>query len=392
MVLALRLALLGALALAGAATPAAGLPEDRADVLYHYYEGGGVEIDGPAVLVRKSFLEEVSVAAGYDVDMISSASIDVQLAASPYEERREQYSLGVDYLRGKSTYSLSYVNSSESDCEADLAIAAVSQDLFGDLTTISFSYRRGWNQLFRNLKDAATGARLRDPGFEARAELRGYALGLTQILTRTLVLAADYEVITDEGFLSSPYRQVRFLDAAVPRGFSLAAEIYPRTRTSNAASLRLKYFLPYRAALDGMGRLYTDTWGIDAWSTELAYTHPWRKWIFDARYRYYSQDRADFYSDLLPSRDAQRFQARHKELATFTSHTLGVGASYPLAIPRARWIERSTLNLRYDHITIDYDDFRDARRTDPASGIVAGAEPLYSLDADVIQLFLSVWF
>jgi len=29
------------------------LPDDRGDVLYHRYEGGGVTIDGPSVLVRK---------------------------------------------------------------------------------------------------------------------------------------------------------------------------------------------------------------------------------------------------------------------------------------------------------------------------------------------------
>ncbi|MEW8155874.1 MAG: hypothetical protein AB2765_14945, partial [Candidatus Thiodiazotropha endolucinida] len=31
------------------------LPEDRADIMYHRYDGGGVEVDGPSILVRKSF-------------------------------------------------------------------------------------------------------------------------------------------------------------------------------------------------------------------------------------------------------------------------------------------------------------------------------------------------
>ena len=30
------------------------LPEDRTDLLYHSFVGGGVEIDGPSILVRKS--------------------------------------------------------------------------------------------------------------------------------------------------------------------------------------------------------------------------------------------------------------------------------------------------------------------------------------------------
>ena len=51
------------------------LPEERADALYHYYDGGGVEIDGPSLLVRKSVNEKVSVSASYYVDSISSASM-----------------------------------------------------------------------------------------------------------------------------------------------------------------------------------------------------------------------------------------------------------------------------------------------------------------------------
>ncbi len=39
---------------------AAVLPEDRADLLYHSYDGGGAEISGPSLLVRKKFGEHIS--------------------------------------------------------------------------------------------------------------------------------------------------------------------------------------------------------------------------------------------------------------------------------------------------------------------------------------------
>ena len=64
------------------------LPDDRADALYHRYDGGGVTVDGPSMLVRKKFGENFSVAANYYVDMVSSASIDVVTQASPYKETR----------------------------------------------------------------------------------------------------------------------------------------------------------------------------------------------------------------------------------------------------------------------------------------------------------------
>jgi len=52
------------------------LPEERVDTLYHNYTGGGVTIDGPSVLIRKNFIDKISVSANYYVDNITSASID----------------------------------------------------------------------------------------------------------------------------------------------------------------------------------------------------------------------------------------------------------------------------------------------------------------------------
>jgi len=75
------------------------LPEDRADVLYHRYEGGGVTVDGPSLLVRRKIGENYSVAANYCMDFVSSASIDVMTQASPYKEERRQASLGFDMMK-----------------------------------------------------------------------------------------------------------------------------------------------------------------------------------------------------------------------------------------------------------------------------------------------------
>ena len=43
------------------------LPEDRADVLLHSYDGGGVTIQGPSLLVRKQFAQKFSVSANHYV-------------------------------------------------------------------------------------------------------------------------------------------------------------------------------------------------------------------------------------------------------------------------------------------------------------------------------------
>jgi uncharacterized protein DUF3570 len=375
------------------------LPEDRADALYFRYDGGGVVIDGPSVLVRKSIGEHVSVQANHYIDMVSSASIDVETSASPYTDERTQTSLSVDFLHGKSMYTLGYVNSDESDYLAKTMFAGISHDMFGDLTTISFGYKKGQNEVFRNLKDPNTGVVSNDPAFAEEMESQSFNVSISQIITKNLVVSGQYEVITDEGFLRSPYRSYRFFTPDLT-GQGLLPEQYPNTRSSNAGSVRAKYFLPYRAAIDTMYRFYTDTWGVLGHTAELGYVHPLNnnKWIFEARVRYYTQEAADFYQDIFPRANYANFMARDKELATYSAVTAGVGATYEFKIERFPWLAKGSINLRYDFMTVAYDDFRDATYsigsfgTPPADPLPPGQEPLYELEANIMQLYISAFF
>ena len=155
------------------------------------------------------------------------------------------------------------------------------------------------------------------------------------MLTRNCILSLNYQALTDQGYLQSPYREVVYLRPGAGKGWATGPQVYPGTHTSNAASADLKYYLPYRAALDGFYRFYTDTWGIAANTLQLGYTQPWQHWIFDGTLRYYQQNAANFYGDLFPRANAQNFMARDRELAAFSSYTVGVGAAYDFQIPRS---------------------------------------------------------
>ena len=97
---------------------AAVLPDERVDLLQHQYEGGGIKVSGPSILVRKNIGTKVSLSANYYVDMVSSASIDVLASASRYSEERKQKSVGVDYMFDRTTYSLGYTTSDENDYQS----------------------------------------------------------------------------------------------------------------------------------------------------------------------------------------------------------------------------------------------------------------------------------
>lgn len=367
-----------------AAVWAATLPEERADLMYHSYDGGGMTIDGPSLLVRKNFSETYSVSANYYVDNVSSASIDVIASgASEYSEQRDEFSITASYLHDKSLLSGGYTHSSENDYDADTFYFNISQEFFGDLTTLSLGYSRGSDEVRQNGNDA----------FSDEIERQNFRLGISQILTPSLMVGINYEAITEEGYLNNPYRSYRFLTNPLDlsAGFQTATEVYPRTRTSDAATLSASYFLPYRAALKAEYRYFTDDWDIDAHTYQLTYTHTLgENWVFDIKYRAYSQSNAYFYSDLFgfSALDEKDFRARDKELSEFSSQTFGVAISYDIPLlKRGKVIDRGSINLQWDHLIFDYDNFRDITK----NGAI-GEESLYSFDADVIRLFISLWY
>ena len=394
----LAVTILGLGALASAPGHAGVLPEDEADVEWNKYSGGGQVIEGKTWLVRKKIGDKIDVEYTHLIDVVSGASIDVQLAASPYIEQRTQDSASVQYLHGKSTYSVSFSHSFEPDYRSNTAVFSISQDMFGDLTTLSMSYRRTWNDVYRQEcamhgKNGACDEKIHDPSFGEKTEdQRSYGVGLTQILTRNSLLSANFEVITDEGWIANPYRDVAYLDQTVGRGFSLEPETDPNTRTSNALGLDYKYYLPYRAAVDVQYRYFQDTWGIRAHTGQLGYTHPWRNWTFDGTFRYYTQTHADFYSNAFLFATQQNFMSRNRELSTYTSWSAGLGVSYQFTIPHFRWITKSTANLRFNHLVLNYKDFTDALLVDPKNGIGIDNAPLYSVSINVIQAFVSASF
>ncbi|GAA0855427.1 DUF3570 domain-containing protein [Aliiglaciecola litoralis] len=357
---------------------AAVLPQERADVMYHSYQGDGMDIKGPSILLRKQIGNKFSVSGNYYVDMISGASIDVLATASPYEEERTEHSVGVDFLHNKTLMNLNFTSSSENDFEARSVHFGISQDFFGDLTTLSMGYSKGWDEVGKR----------GDENFLEHADRQQFQLGLTQVLTKSMIMGLTFENISDEGYLNNPYRAVRFADPSSERGFRFETEVYPNTRTSNAAAINLNYYLPYRASIYGEARIFSDTWGIDANSVKLGYIHTFGDdWILDFRVRHYQQDSADFYQDLFARSAEFNFRARDKEMSTFTNLSIGLSVTYEYQFSQSSWFSKATINYELDHLRFQYDDFRNVLADGPV-----GEEPLFEFSANVTRIFASLWY
>jgi len=366
------------------------LPDNRADVFYSKYSGGGMDITGYSATARAKITENFAVEANYFIDKVSGASIDVLSQASVIKDERKQKSGTIEYLRDKTTYTASYTSSVERDYISNTAAISLSQDMFGDLTTVTLGFANTQNKVGENNGTA------NDPNVAwlGHALTRAYSGGVSQIITKNFIAGVNLQVITDAGYLANPYRSIRYLVPVDvnPKGYALGNQVYPDTHTSTAVQVQGKYYLPYRAAVTALYRYYTDTWGVVGNTYELDYTHPIRnRWIFEGRVRYYKQSAATFYSDLFPFADSQNFTARDQNLAALDNTTIGAKVTYAFLPDGWRFFKRGTVTLDVSRIRFNYLDFRNIKDYGLPQ-YSPGSEPLYNFNANVFQAFVSMYF
>jgi Protein of unknown function (DUF3570) len=351
---------LGGLLMPGGAR-AVDLPENRAEAMLHVYSGGGVRATGPALLVRKSLADRVSLSAQYYVDAVSNASIDVVTTASPFRENRTAYDFGIDYVVRDTTITLGATKSNEPDYDVSGGSVDVSQEIFGGMTTVSMGYSRSVDQVRKS------GA----PEFSDSAKHWQYRAGVTQILTPGWLASVNAEVVSDDGFLGSPYRVARVFGAAVP-------ERNPRTRTSRALKFRSIAELGERRSVRGEYRYFWDTWGIKAHTLEGGYSRYFGShWLADAFVRYNSQGKALFYSD--NAQTETLYVSRNRQLGTFK--TLGVGAKLSYLAKQVPGQYELRVIGGYEVMQFRYADFTDSR-----------TGKAYGFDGHVLQLTVSATF
>ncbi len=347
-------------ALPSAPTTAMTLPEDATEAMYHLYDGGGVTAQGPALLVRKSLMDKVTLSGTYYVDAVSNASIDVVTTASPYKETRKEWGLGADYAYRDSLVTVGYSSSDEPDYQAQGVSIDVAQEVFGGMTTIKLGYSRGQDDVGR-----------KGEGFFDYAKHWRYRLGLTQILTPRWVATLNFEAVSDEGFLGSAYRAAQVFGALVP-------ERNPRTRSSRSFKLGAIGEIMPRTSLHADYRYFYDTWDIKAHTFEIGGSrHVGESFLIDASLRYYQQSKALFYYDNAPTETL--YVSRNRQLSTFNSFAPGVRVTYQYKQVPGQYEIKGHLNYEYQNYK--FKDFTDIR-----------TGQLYSHGAHVLQLLVTATF
>ena len=346
---------------ASPAARAATLPEDRAEALVHVYKGGGVTASGPALLVRKSLFDKVSLTGSLYVDAVSNASIDVVTTASPYKERRNDYGLALDYAVRDSLITLAVGASKEPDYSTRSLSLDIAQETFGGMTTVNLGFTRAADDV----------GKVGDRGFFDQATHWQYRVGVTQILTPKWLASLNLEAVADSGYLGNTYRVARVFGATVP-------ERHPRTRSSRAIKLRAIGDLGARDALRAEYRYFWDNWDVKAHTAEVGYSrYLGPSLLADAFVRYYKQNAALFYSDNAQAETT--YVSRNRQLSNFENFV--VGGKLTLDWKKQPGLYDLKANAGVELLNLKYHNFTDIR-----------TGSLYSLRAAVLQLYLTATY
>ncbi len=123
--------------------------------------------------------------------------------------------------------------------------------------------------------------------------------GLAQILSRSSTMQVTFNYKHSDGYLSDPYKAIQGIG---PSDVLLSDE-RPDTKDQLSIMLRYRhYFESVSGAAHLDGRFYTDSFGVNSLTAELAWYQNFFEWLtITPSVRWYSQSKADFYDTVLPA-------------------------------------------------------------------------------------------
>jgi hypothetical protein len=152
-------------------------------------------------------------------------------------------------------------------------------------------------------------------GHDNRSGTTG-AVSVTQVLTPTTIVHANYGITAQLGQLGNTWNSVPLTSGI--RG----SELLPKDRVRHALVGRASQFLPWNGALRGYYRFYADDWGIVAHSLEAQLMQRVSPLLYvGALYRFHTQTGASFFTTL--ATDDAPLRVADSDLAPLDSHTLG---------------------------------------------------------------------
>jgi hypothetical protein len=312
-----------------------------------YHDSDNVDVLTPALaLTIESPTGGWGLNASFLVDVVTAASADIIATASPrWTEVRPVPSLGGHKKFGDVDVGLDGSVSIEPDYLAIVAGASVSADLAQKMITPSLSYGFGY--------DLAGRSGTAFDVFSREIHRHSVNLAMQFILDKATFITPSFTMMVELGDTSKPYRYIPMfapeIVPLVPAGLSIegVAEARVAERVLEQVPLeRYRYAIGAFAArrfsastLRLSERLYIDSWGLKASTTDAEYLIDVTDTIrVSPHFRFHGQSGVSFWQlayaaardQTTNSLKLPAFRAGDKELGPMLGLTLGSGARFEL--------------------------------------------------------------
>jgi hypothetical protein len=317
-------ALIGAVLLA-AAWPAPARADDAVDFTTTWYQEkrqgglGGLTVVHPQLDIGADVGESFTLDLGYAADAVTGAtatvySVDAITSATTFDDFRHEGRLGMAFHGKRSTFAIGGTAGIERDYLSLTVTGGGSIDLPGRNTNIALSYTHNFDQVCdRDNADLGPLERRALTGFDACTResyiVRGVDDPMAMTVWRDLSIDTTQATVTQNltptsnlqlsgygsvihGFQSNPYRRVRV-------GPNEPQEHIPDVRARLAVSARWNRFFPsLKGAVHASLRYYSDTWGVNSGTSELAWSqYAGTGLLLKVRARIHQQTPATFFKD-----------------------------------------------------------------------------------------------
>jgi len=163
-------------------------------------------------------------------------------------------------------------------------------------------------------------------------------LGVTQVISRNLLVQVNYSFSNSSGYLTDPYKVLSLVDGTtgdtltrVPApgaegpSHEFRFERRPDDRTKHSIFTQAKYYMGGKV-LDASYRYMTDDWDIDSHTLDLRLRWPvGERSYLEPHLRFYTQSEADFYTiSLVDGVQLPSFASADYRLGNFDAITAGL--------------------------------------------------------------------
>ncbi len=332
------------------------------------------------VQVKVPFRQNNVLNLSVGIDTYTSAStamIDMQESGASYKDERTYGHLDYSRLTEKlGDFTLGFGYSKEWD------VSSITLNTGWQKEDETKNYSYGLNllgifdaweliyptELRSSYEDPTSGKGLTD---DAR-HTYGVSLFYSQVLSKKFQLALNYDLVLQQGLLSTPFHRVYFDTAGIagisdktveeiqqlpPFYIKRDIERLPDQRLKYALALRTSWYATDFLLLRTFARAYTDDFGVDAVTFSVEVPVKFTRFVsLSPFYRYHAQTQSKYFAPIFQHTQDQEFYSSDWDLAELQSHKYGLEfrISPPFGILQGPQLLKNRNNMLFKYFDIRY--------------------------------------